>query len=245
MIKVWSLPTRLMHWTLVGAFIVAFYTRDSEMMRDIHMDAGYIAGAVIMIRLVFGFVVRDFAAFRRFPPNPVAGIAYLISLARGKAKRYIGHNPAGALAVYGILFLGSLSTISGYMSFNDMGLPLGLADEDFVTEWHAHISYGWFVLVCLHITGVLVGSIMHRENLPLAMVVGMKKRRLIPEKITVEPALQPLPEYVRKQYIEEAAYFIAESRGFQDGGDWDNWLEAEKDVDERMHFAVILPENKA
>lgn len=245
MIKVWSLPTRLMHWTLVGAFAVAFYTRDSEMMRDIHMDAGYVAGAVILIRLIYGFVVRDFAAFRRFPPRPLAGLAYLISLAKGKAKRYIGHNPAGALAVYGILLLGSISCISGTMSFHDLGLPFSLADEDVVTEWHAHLSYAWFVLVCLHVTGVTVGSIAHRENLPLAMLVGTKKRRLVPQKITTEPALQPLPDYVRRQYIEEAAYFIAESRGFQPGEDWDHWLEAEKEVDERMHFAIVLPGQKS
>ncbi len=245
MIKVWSLPTRLMHWTLVAAFAVAFYTRDSEMMRDIHVDAGYVAGIVILLRLIYGFVVRDFAAFRRFPPNPVAGIGYLISLAKGKAKRYIGHNPAGALAVYGILLLGSLTTVSGYMTFNDMPLPLGLGDEEVVATLHDWVSHAWMVLVCMHITGVLVGSVAHHENLPLAMITGTKKRRLVPEKAPVQPPSQPLPDYVRRQYIEEAAYYIAESRGFQSGSDWDDWLAAEKEVDERLYHAIVLPGQKS
>ncbi len=242
MIKVWSLPIRIMHWTLVSAFIVAFYTRDSEMMRDIHVDAGYVAGAVIALRWLYGFFMHDFAAFRRFPPKPVAGIAYLWSLARGKAKRYIAHNPAGAFAVYGILLLGTLTTITGYMAFNDMALPFGLADDEAIKDYHDIVSYAWLILVFLHITGVIVGSIAHRENLPLAMITGKKQRRLVPEKETSKPVQTPLPDYVRRQYIEEAAYYIAESRGFQYGQDWDNWLEAEKEVDQRLHYALIIPD---
>lgn len=245
MIKVWSLLTRLMHWTLVGAFVVAFYTRHSEMMRDIHVEAGYVAGAVILIRLVHGFLVRDFAAFRRFPPRPVAGMGYLWSLAKGKAKRYIGHNPAGAMAVYGILLLGTLTTLTGYLSFNDMDMPFGLADEETVSELHALASELWLGLIGLHVAGVIAGSFVHKENLPLAMITGQKKRRLVPERIVHQPVRTPLPDYVRRQYIEEAAYYIAESRGFQGGQDWDNWLEAERDVEQRLHYAVIFPEHQS
>jgi len=242
MIKVWSLTTRLMHWILVSAFILAMYTRNSELMRDIHVEAGYVAGCVIAIRWIYGFLVRDFAAFRRFPPNPGAGIQYLWNLVRGKAKRYIGHNPAGALAIYGMLVLGTLTTISGYMSFNDLTLPFGSLDEDAIKDFHSDISYAWFGLICMHISGVIVGSISHKENLPLAMITGKKKRRLVPEKEALVTPPLPLPDFVRRQYIEEAAYFIAESRGFHSGQDWDNWLDAEKEVDERLHYAIIVPE---
>ena len=242
MIKVWSLTTRIMHWLLVTAFFVAMYTRDSELMRDIHVDAGYVAAAVIAFRWVYGFLINDFAAFRRFPPNPLAGAVYLWKLIHGKAKRYIGHNPAGALAIYGMLFLGTLTSISGYMAFNEIPLPLGLLDEDGVKDFHSNISYAWFALACMHVTGVIVGSISHKENLPLAMITGKKKRRLIPDASVVEPKQNPLPDYVRRQYIEEAAYFIAESRGFHAGQDWDNWLDAEKEVDDRLYHAIIMPE---
>ena len=36
-IKVWSLPTRLLHWILVCAFAVAFYTATSELKRDMQV----------------------------------------------------------------------------------------------------------------------------------------------------------------------------------------------------------------
>jgi len=55
------------------------------------------------------------SAFRRFPPNPGAGIAYIKGILTGKAKRYLGHNPAGRFAIYAILMVGILTIITGFM----------------------------------------------------------------------------------------------------------------------------------
>ena len=35
----------------------------------------------------------------------------------------------------------------------------------------------------------------------------------------------------RSRMISEAAYFRAERRGFAPGGDWNDWLQAEADID--------------
>lgn len=231
MIKVWSIPTRLMHWLLVSSFGVAFYTRNSEMMRDIHVDAGYIAAAVIAVRLLLGFLMRDFSAFRRFPPNPGAGIAYLATLIRGKAKRYIGHNPAGAMAIYGMLLLGTVTVISGYMAFNAIPLFSWLDEEQMKTV-HNVAADGWTMVICGHLLGVLAGSLMHRENLPLAMITGNKVRRLNPigNRYPEIPDIT-IPEFQRMRYIEEAAYYIAEKHGFKSERAWEDWLEAEREID--------------
>ena len=50
MIKVWSLTIRLLHWILVFSFAVGFYTAISQLKHDIHVDAGYVAGIVIILR---------------------------------------------------------------------------------------------------------------------------------------------------------------------------------------------------
>jgi cytochrome b len=240
MIKVWSIQTRLMHWLLVVSFGFAFYTRNSEMMRDIHVDAGYIAGAVLAVRWLLGFLAQDFSAFRRFPPNPAAGIRYLVSLVKGHAKRYIGHNPAGALAVYSMLVVGSLTIISGYMSFNDIAFPFGLLDEDQVKLFHQYTADTWVILICGHISGVIASSLAHRENLPLAMITGNKVRRLNPAGAAHPEIVDiSIPEFQRMQYIEEAAYYIAEKHGFQSGRSWDDWLEAERIIDQLIKAGKI------
>ena len=179
MIKVWSLPTRLLHWVLVCAFVVAFYTATSELKRDIHVDAGYVAGIVIILRWFYGFLMKDFSAFRRFPPNPDAGIAYIKGIVTGKAKRYLGHNPAGALAIYTMLTIGALTIITGYMSFNDIVVPFGLIDDEQMKVFHNYAAHAWLWVVGVHLVGVAVGCLIHRENLVLSMITGYKRRRLI------------------------------------------------------------------
>ncbi len=236
MIKVWSLPTRLLHWTLVSSFVVAFYTAPHEMMRNIHVYAGYLAGSVIIVRWLYGFLMKDFSAFRRFRPNPSAGLTYITNMLTGKAKRYLGHNPAGALAIYTMLALGSLTVITGYMSFNDIVLPFGMIDEDKMQDFHNFVANTWLGIVALHLIGVTVGSLVHKENLVLAMVTGYKRRHLAhlaKDTPLTTTAHAEISEELRIQYIEEAAYYIAERKGFQGEHSWEDWLQAEKEV-ERM-----------
>lgn len=234
MIKVWSLPTRLLHWTLVCSFVIAFYTASHELMRNIHVYAGYLAGTVIIVRWLYGFLMKDFSAFRRFRPNPVAGLAYILNMLTGKAKRYLGHNPAGALAIYAMLALGSLTIITGYMSFNDIVLPFDMVDEDRMQDFHNFVANTWLGIVVLHLVGVAVGSLVHRENLVLAMVTGYKRRHLAHIGRYAQPTTHAeISEGLRMEYIQEAAYYIAERKGFQGEHSWEDWLQAEKEV-ERM-----------
>lgn len=234
MIKVWSLPTRLLHWTLVCSFAIAFYTASHELMRNIHVYAGYLAGTVIIVRWLYGFLMKDFSAFRRFRPNPVAGLAYILNMLTGKAKRYLGHNPAGALAIYAMLALGSLTIITGYMSFNDIVLPFDMVDEDRMQDFHNFVANTWLGIVVLHLIGVAVGSLAHRENLVLAMVTGYKRRHLAYIGRYAQPTTRAeISEELRMEFIQEAAYYIAERKGFQGEHSWEDWLQAEKEV-ERM-----------
>lgn len=46
-------------------------------------------------------------------------------------------------------------------------------------------------------------------------------------------AVQLTPEE-RQRYVSEAAYFIAERRGFSTGGDVDDWLRAESEIDQLL-----------
>jgi len=46
-------------------------------------------------------------------------------------------------------------------------------------------------------------------------------------EMRVRPVLTPS---VRHRLISEAAYFLAERRGFAPGNEWADWLEAEREV---------------
>ncbi len=165
-ILVWDVPTRLFHWLFAGSFAVAFLTSEMESLFVVHVFAGLLMLALIAFRLVWGLVGSRYARFSSFPLNPVAAVKYGLEVAKGGARRYIGHNPAGSLAIYAMILLALLTAASG------LGTLLG--GEAF-EDVHEGIAWGMLVVVGIHLLGVLVESLAHRENLAKAMVDGRKQ----------------------------------------------------------------------
>ena len=97
LIKVWDLPLRIFHWLLVTAFFVAYFTEDD--LLTVHVWAGYLVAGLLVFRIVWGFIGNEYARFSQFLCSPMLSIAYLKDLMQAKAKRYIGHNPAGAAMI--------------------------------------------------------------------------------------------------------------------------------------------------
>ncbi len=167
-VRVWDLPTRIVHWTLATSFVVAFVTSDSEKLRDIHVLAGYGMAGLIAFRVLWGFVGGGHSRFADFLPTPTKVINYLKSLLAGKPQHYVGHNPAGAVAIFLLLGFGITAAASGYATYNEFG-------GDFMEEVHESASNGMMAMVVIHLAGVVVSSWLHRENLVAAMITGWKK----------------------------------------------------------------------
>ena len=166
-ILVWDIPTRIFHWLLVLCFTVAYLTSESERWQLWHVVAGYTFGALLLFRLLWGMVGSRYARFSQFVRGPSQVLTYLRSLLSRKPDHYTGHNPAGALAIVGILGLGLLTVLTGWASFNDYG--------DWIGELHEGIVNGLLLIIGIHIAGVLISSLLHRENLVRAMVNGYKR----------------------------------------------------------------------
>ncbi len=166
-ILVWDLPTRIGHWLLVASFALAWLTSESESLRLIHVSAGYVMGAVLAFRLLWGLAGTRYARFSSFLFTPKQAWDYLLSLLRGKATHWIGHNPAGSYAIYAILLLGFATVGSGWVSYNEIG-------GDWMEELHDALPSVMLAVVFIHVAGVAVGSLAHRENLVRAMINGYK-----------------------------------------------------------------------
>ncbi|MFO1340458.1 MAG: cytochrome b/b6 domain-containing protein [Burkholderiaceae bacterium] len=170
-IPVWDAPVRVAHWLMVLCFAGAWLTAESERWRLLHTTLGYTFAGLVAARVAWGFVGTRHARFAAFVRGPRAAWAYLRGLAHGEAPHATGHNPAGAWAIIALLLLGAATTALGWATDAELRGPLGL-DWGEAHEAAASLMLG---LVAVHLAGVLVGSLAHRENLVRAMFTGRKR----------------------------------------------------------------------
>lgn len=167
-ILVWDAPVRVFHWLMVLSFAGAYLTAESERWRLVHVSLGYTLGGLVAFRLIWGCVGTRYARFANFVRGPAAVMDYLRSLLNGKPEHHVGHNPAGAVAIV-LLLLSSIVIVgTGWASYNSVG-------GNWVAEWHEGASSFMLAVVLVHVAGVAVSSLLHRESLVRAMVTGNKQ----------------------------------------------------------------------
>ena len=179
-IRVWDLPTRLFHWSLVAcvAGLVATGYRGGAAL-EWHARIGYAVLTLLLFRLVWGFAGGHWSRFASFVRGPAQIAAYL----RGdlRADSMPGHNPLGALSVLAMLALLLAQVATGLVGDDEVSFtgPLnrfvssatGLA----ATWYHKRVGQ-WviIVLVVLHVAAVLFYLWKRGENLVRPMVQGDK-----------------------------------------------------------------------
>lgn len=182
-VRVWDLPIRLFHWTLVLGCVSAYLTAEYH-FRDVHVLIGYALCFLLVARIFWGFFGSQYARFKSFVFSPSETVAYMLTMfGRHPVKHYFGHNPAGALMVFALLALLALIFSSGLvtMAVIDFEGPLMMlidyVDDDTsyaIRHLHELLTNVGLALVALHLMGVVGGSIQHKENLVRAMITGRK-----------------------------------------------------------------------
>ncbi len=182
-IRVWDPLVRFFHWALVSAFTVAYITEDDFL--TIHSWAGYLILALLFIRFIWGFVGTRYARFSDFFYRPEEIVQFLKDTMQLRARRYLGHNPAGGAMVFLLMFSLLMVTVSGVLLFGaeEQAGPLAhwfTQSESFwagaLEEVHEFFANFTLFLVFIHVAGVFVESLIHKENLVSAMVSGFKMK---------------------------------------------------------------------
>ena len=162
LVRVWDPLVRIFHWSLVVSFAVAWLT--SHSWETLHHLAGYAAALLIGIRLIWGLIGTRYARFASFVRHPRAIIDYLRAIVTGSEARHIGHNPAGgAMIVALILAMAATATTDTFWGV------------EWMQKLHDLIAHGLLLLVGIHVAGVVLASVRHRENLVLSMLSGLKR----------------------------------------------------------------------
>ena len=178
-VRVWDLPTRLFHWTLVALLVFSFTTGHLGPI-EWHMVSGKLVIALVLFRLAWGFVGGHHARFATFLAGPSACIGYAMSLLRGPGRHYIGHNPLGAWSIIIMLGLIALQAGTGLFSTDDIYTdgPLKYLVSDAtskeLTHLHHRIVNFLLLLVGIHVAAALFYLFVRRDNLITPMITGSK-----------------------------------------------------------------------
>jgi len=188
--KVWDLPVRICHWGFVVLLPILWWTAENTEMRW-HMRAGTLLLALVLFRILWGFVGSSTARFGRFLKGPVTVANYLRRL-RSKTASVLGHNPAGGWSAVILLTLLLAQTTSGLFAgdpYDGATGPLndkvGAMRAGDLTDWHELGFDIILALVALHLVAIAFYRFALKEKLVSAMVTG--KRAAAPESGEMAP----------------------------------------------------------
>ncbi|MDO8891281.1 MAG: cytochrome b/b6 domain-containing protein [Sulfurimicrobium sp.] len=180
-IYVWDLPTRLFHWSLVA--LVAFQWLSSELegdFLDYHLLGGYAILALVVFRLLWGFVGGQHARFGNFLRGVGPTLDYARALRANAAPPYLGHNPLGGWMIVALLLTLTLQGTTGLFASDDVmthGPLRGLVSDqagEMLTDLHKGCFNVLMTLVLVHVASIVAHRLFKKEDLVRPMLTGYK-----------------------------------------------------------------------
>ncbi len=166
-ILVWDLSTRVLHWALAislsASLGIALLVDCENPDFQYHMIFGLVAVFVVLLRIILGLLGSRHARFANFPLKPREIIGYFGSVLRAHSSNYAGNNPGAASAAIGMFLLVPLIVISGVY-----------IDKEAAEGLHSVLAYILLAVIGAHVSGLLLHTLRHKENIAASMITGKK-----------------------------------------------------------------------
>jgi len=181
-VRVWDLPTRLFHWALALALVAQVITgKIGGAALTWHLRIGYCIFALIVFRLVWGFVGGRWSRFKSFFYGPASVLRYLRNRRDARDLFHVGHNPLGSASVFAMLAILVVQVATGLVADDEIATvgPLNrFVSTSFglsATAWHKGPGLGIILtLVVLHILAIVFYRVRKRQDLIGPMLSGDK-----------------------------------------------------------------------
>ena len=182
--RVWDLPLRLFHWSLVICVVGAFVTiQVGGNWVEWHFRFGYAALALILFRILWGLFGDRYSRFSSFFHGPASILAYLRA---SRADQKVGngepeapgHNPLGSLSVFAMIAFLFVQPVLGLFANDDIASEGPLAKfvskslSDTLTGLHHRGELVLFVLVGMHVAAIIYYLVARKKNLVRPMISG-------------------------------------------------------------------------
>ncbi len=168
---VYDLPTRVFHWSFATLFIAAFVITKilgkKSPFFEYHMLIGILMSIAVFFRLVWALIGNSYASFNSFNFETSELLSYFKDLFTSKTKRYLGHNPASSWAT--AIMLGSTLglALSGYMVVQGN-------EKEVYADIHEFFAYVFISTVVLHILGLMIHTLRHKDRIVMSIISGFK-----------------------------------------------------------------------
>lgn len=167
-VAVWDRLVRLLHWSLLLSLIVCWL--GIFVLPGVHRPAGYLALALVAVRLLWGFAGSRYARFSQFVRGPRATWAYARAVLGRCEPRHIGHNPLGAWMILALLGCVCALALTGWLYTTDR-----FWGDEQVEALHLALAWALLALALLHVAGVFYTGRRQHESLLRAMLSGRKR----------------------------------------------------------------------
>lgn len=168
---VYDLPTRLFHWLFSGLFLLSFIISksvdDESLAFSYHMLSGLMLAGLVIWRIIWGLIGSKHARFSGFNLNPLQLKDYFLGILTGSKKRWPGHNPASSWSAITMFALTLGLAMTGYL--------MSSGNKEVFEDVHEFLANTFVVVAILHVAGVILHSIRHRDGIALSMIDGKKE----------------------------------------------------------------------
>lgn len=168
--KLWDPLVRIFHWSIAAIFIANYFLNEEG--DDWHQWLGYIAVGWLVVRFFWGFFGKGAARWSDFFPTRASLSLHLSTLLKGETYHRLGHSPLGAMVMIIMMLCMLALGITGFM-MEEIDYFWG---EDWLQDLHGWIADALLVLVLIHVLAALYESYRLKENLPLSMITGKRKK---------------------------------------------------------------------
>lgn len=168
----YDLPVRIFHSLFALFFILSFsiakFVDDESKIYAFHMIGGIMMTGLVVLRIVWGLIGSKTAQFKNFNLRPSALFNYLQSVIFGHSERYLGHNPASSIVSVIMMIFTLTLFVTGLLMVNSVS-------KHFFEEIHEVAANLFLVSTIIHILGVMIHQMKHKDGIFMSMITGYKK----------------------------------------------------------------------
>ncbi len=168
---IWDLPTRIFHWGLAISVFLSMFIVYGKKYLALHVISGAVAFALIIGRLVWGVVGTRYVRFGAFVKG-VDEIKKEFALIKDEEKHHhtVGHPAVAGWVMLFLMFCAFIVGVSGWPLFlsvnNDM--------REAILFWHEVFANLLLAIAFIHIQGVFLHILLHRDAIVQGMVDGKR-----------------------------------------------------------------------